>query len=669
MDFFTKEATDGVRWSWNILPATRLEASRMVVPTGALYTPLKAIEGLPLLQYDPVVCKTCRGVLNPYCRVDYHGSKLWICPFCYSRNQFPPHYADIDEQNRPAELYEQYTTVEYILQGRVAPPPVFIYVVDTCLSDDELDALRDSLLMSLNLLPDNAIVGLITFGTTVQIYELGYPDCNKAYVFSGTKELAVQQIQDQLGLRPPFGAGAQGRAPPPSLSGANQQATGASRFLQPLSECEFTLTNIIEELQHDPWIVPSDSRSCRCTGAALSAAISLLESTYPNTGARIMMFLGGPCTVGPGMVVETKLADQIRLHNDLKTNSSSARHFKNAVKYYQGLTQRAVNAGHAIDIFACNLDQVGVLEMKSCTDETGGVLFITEAFSEPIFKQTFQRFFARSDDNSLKMAFEGILEVQASRELKVSGAIGPMSSLKKKTPLVGETVIGHGNTSAWKMNALDPNTTVAIYFEVANQQPTQSQGNFRYVQFITRYQHSSGTYRLRVSTVALRWVDAGRWLDIAQGFDQEAATVLVARQAVWKADAEQYNVFDVLRWLDRILIRLVAKFGDYQKNEPNSLRLASNFSLYPQFMFHLRRSQFLQVFNSSPDETAYFRSTLERANTTNSLIMIQPTLHAYSFNGPPHPVMLDSTSVSPENILLLDTFFIVLIHTGSVSIF
>ena len=26
-----------------------------------------------------------------------------------------------------------------------------------------------------------------------------------------------------------------------------------------------------------------------------------------------------------------------------------------------------------------------------------------------------------------------------------------------------------------------------------------------------------------------------------------------------------------------------------------------------QFMFHLRRSQFLQVFNNSPDETAYYR--------------------------------------------------------------
>lgn len=64
---------------------------------------------------------------------------------------------------------------------------------------------------------------------------------------------------------------------------------------------------------------------------------------------------------------------------------------------------------------------------------------------------------------------------------------------------------------------------------------------------------------------------------------------------------------DVLRWLDRMLIRLCQKFADYRKEDPTSFRLTDNFSIYPQFMFHLRRSQFLQVFNNSPDETAFYR--------------------------------------------------------------
>jgi len=112
------------------------------------------------------------------------------------------------------------------------------------------------------------------------------------------------------------------------------------------------------------------------------------------------------------------------------------------------------------------------------------------------------------------------------------------------------------------------------------------------------------------------------------------------------------------------LIRLVAKFADYRKDDPTSFRLSSAFSIYPQFMFHLRRSQFLQVFGNSPDETTYNRLILTRENTTNSLIMIQPTLLAYSFDGPPVPVLLDVTSINPDRILLLDTFFQVIVFHG-----
>lgn len=51
----------------------------------------------------------------------------------------------------------------------------------------------------------------------------------------------------------------------------------------------------------------------------------------------------------------------------------------------------------------------------------------------------------------------------------------------------------------------------------------------------------------------------------------------------------------------------MAKFADYRKDDAGSFRLSSHFSIYPQFMFHLRRSDFLQVFGNSPDETSFFR--------------------------------------------------------------
>ena len=44
--------------------------------------------------------------------------------------------------------------------------------------------------------------------------------------------------------------------------------------------------------------------------------------------------------------------------------------------------------------------------------------------------------------------------------------------------------------------------------------------------------------------------------------------------------------------------------------------------------------------------------------------MIQPTLMSYTFDAQPQPVLLDSVSIKPDVILLLDTFFHILIFHG-----
>jgi len=124
-----------------------------------------------------------------------------------------------------------------------------------------------------------------------------------------------------------------------------------------------------------------------------------------------------------------------------------------------------------------------------------------------------------------------------------------------------------------------------------------------------------------VTTIARNFAEAGS-PGIAASFDQEAAAVLMARIAVFKAEIDDSP--DVLRWLDRMLIRLCQKFADYRKEAPTSFRLTDNFSIYPQFMFHLRRSQFLQVFNNSPDETAFYRCV--RASVPMFVLILNNTV-------------------------------------------
>lgn len=121
---------------------------------------------------------------------------------------------------------------------------------------------------------------------------------------------------------------------------------------------------------------------------------------------------------------------------------------------------------------------------------------------------------------------------------------------------MSENELGVGGTSQWKICGLDPSSTLGIYFEVVNQHNAPvPQGGRGAIQFVTQYQHSSTQKRIRVTTIARNWADAQSQLrHIEAAFDQEAAAVLMARLGVFRAESEEGP--DVLRWLDRQLIRL-----------------------------------------------------------------------------------------------------------------
>ncbi|KAJ7535739.1 hypothetical protein O6H91_12G044100 [Diphasiastrum complanatum] len=726
MDFNELELSEGLRLAWNAWPSSRIEAARMVIPFGIMCTPLMSLSDVPVLPYEPVLCKGCRAILNPYSRVDYQA-KIWVCPFCHQRNYFPANYAEISDSNLPAELFPTYSTVEYVVgqvfssssssanfqpttaaypassaggfssgvnpnvnfsgaypqvgsnySGSYSPrsrsyssggayahgngsagtavssnAPGFLFVVDTCVSAEDLLALKNVLIQLLGLMPEDARVGLVSFGTMVHVHELGYAECSKSIVFPGDRELSIQRVKELLGIHTQ-----QSR---PVVQAAMRQG-GLGRFLLPLSECEFSLTTAIEDLQSNSFVAELGHRPCRATGAALAVAVGLMEGSLSNVGSRIMLFVSGPPTIGPGMIVETDLGKSIRTHQDLANDSAT--YFKKACKFYSQLALHLVSNSHALDMFACSLDQVGLAEAKSAVESSGGLVVLAETFDSEIFKKSLQKLFTCDEEGHLKMCFNATLEVITTKEIKISGAIGPCSSLKRKSPSVSETEVGIGGTSAWKLCTLNNKTCVALFFEIVNQHSNPiTPGVAFFIQFITQYQHGSGQIRLRVTTTARRWVDGAQTQDIAAGFDQEAAAALMARLAVHRTEIEE--IFDIIRWLDRNLIRVASKFGDYVKEDPSSFHLSSNFSLYPQFTFHLRRSQFLQVFNNTPDETAYFRLMLNREGVVGSLIMIQPTIFSYSFEGPPVPVLLDVSSIAPDRILLFDSYFYVVVHYGS----
>ena len=732
-----EEDVDGVRFNWNRWPSSRVELEKIVLTLGCLYTPLKEPVDTRYyleLQQSPITCcrTTCKAVLNPYCYPDLQSQqKGWICNFCNQRNQLPQQYQHIVNPQHIRELIRN--TVDYVQLNQTNPhPPVFLYVVDSCVEEEEFNALKASITSSLALLPQNALVGFITFNHIVYLWELNDGQNLKSFVFCGSKDYKSKQLQDWLGLslaptvhqtssavqhvpnqrpipftnghppgpphmnpnaqpgvpphypprfqQPPGGppqlAAQQQqqpymnhhpspyiqnsvRPPPPSVGGqVPTSVKNITKFLKPASQIEVVLSNILEQVGKNTWPIAPGRRPLRAVGAALSVAINILETTFPNSAARIMLFLGGPCTIGPGLVVDDDLKNTIRTHHDIEKDNAS--YMKKATDYYLNLATRASNNGHAIDIFSCALDQTGLHEMKCCTNMTNGLMVMGDSFDSNLFKTSFQRIFTKDKKGNLKMAFNAILDVKTSRELKVSGAIGSCISLNKRTSYVADKRDGLGGTSEWKFCSLTPNSTTALYFVVQNS-PTATQGQqvpCGYVQFITQYNSSDGFKHVRVTTVR-RYFGSDEY-----EFDQESAAVLLARMACYRSDTNEATGQELFRWIDKSLVRLCQKFGEFHPNNPESFRLKESFSMFPQFLFNLRRSQFIQVFNNSPDETSFYRHSLMREDCSNSLLMIQPALVAYELHQETRPVSLDTSSIQPDRILMMDTFFQIVIFHG-----
>jgi protein transport protein SEC23 len=89
----------------------------------------------------------------------------------------------------PAELLPKYTTIEYTLARPAQVPPIFLFVVDTCLDEDDLKALRDAFVISLSLIPPYALVGLITYGTMVLLLDFAW---QSVYLLKNSPDLSTR---------------------------------------------------------------------------------------------------------------------------------------------------------------------------------------------------------------------------------------------------------------------------------------------------------------------------------------------------------------------------------------------------------------------------------------------------------------------------------------------
>lgn len=663
------EDTDGIRFVWNNLPSSRTDATLLTVPVGFHYQPCKLIETMPLLEYEPVMCKSCKAVLNPFNLIDFN-KKIWNCPFCNTSNLFSNLYAqNISPDLLPTELRQEFTTVEYKLNKKESNYPTFLLIIDTGVDEEELLAIKENIQQVLSELPQECSIGVISFGTICQVHELGFSEFPVSYNFKGDIEYKPIEIQEMLGLITLNKNTSNNNAKFNNYNIINNN--NLSKYIVPLKDCELAINTLLDELLVDPFGKKNTERYNNCAGLALQIGISMLELTNHYDPTRIQLFLGGPPTMGYGKIVNRELSQVVRNWIDFENNTNNIQHYKSALEYYDSLALRAAKSGQIIDLFCCCFNQVGAYEMRGLIEKTGGIMVMSDSFTTVQFKKTYIKLFELDDNGNLKMNFKAKIEVNSSKPVYISGAIGFMISLETKGNNVSSISCYSGNTKSWWIGGLDFNSSYAFLLDINEDSSSISNNKNGVVQILTTYIAGDRSHRLRVTTVCKSIVqnicnNNTNMQQIIKGFDQEAACVLLSKISVLKGIEEDFT--SVLKWLDKTLIRLLSKACSYRPNDKNSFKIPRELDMFPQFMFYLRRSPFVQHFNASIDEVCLYRSNLLHENVENCAIMIQPVLFSYTAEEPEAtPVFLDIQNMKCDNVLFLDTFFnIVIWHSEDV---
>lgn len=133
-------------------------------------------------------------------------------------------------------------------------------MVDLCISEEELTAIKEEIGKVLAVLPPETNVGLITFNKFVQVYEL-VAKINTVYCVSGSKDYTNLQIMDVLGLV--------AKHDPRGIC----QDVGR-KFLVPLGPNRDRIIKRIKDIKPDQFIYVNE-RPLRALSSAFNIAITL----------------------------------------------------------------------------------------------------------------------------------------------------------------------------------------------------------------------------------------------------------------------------------------------------------------------------------------------------------------------------------------------------------
>lgn len=326
------EQACGWRPVFNQLPSTKNMAQKIIMPTGFFYSPFAAQpEELKKGKYP--TCLKCKAGISPHCQKDRNMGK-WICNFCGSDNPFIQGFGN-------ALLEETYET-------KVGDCGLY-FIIDTCVSREEMHSIKETLITSIKKMPQEIFVGLIYYNENVMMANFEGDEVEYTCMCGTENYPTIKEIGEALG----------------TVQGHNinfHPKSLVNKYFVPLSKNLDKLIEAVNDLEEDTHFVPKEDREKRASGAAHQIAVNAICPIGINT--RFVSILGGPCTIGPGKVVDLPLKKTIRVYMDIIEGSENAQYLKGAKKFYDDLSNIIISNKCTMDMWAYGLDQFGLIEMR-----------------------------------------------------------------------------------------------------------------------------------------------------------------------------------------------------------------------------------------------------------------------------------------------------------------
>lgn len=600
---------NALRYSFNIFPPDSKYFNKIGHTLGLVLNPMEQLQCKPL-DYRPVVCQICRSVLNPFCKVDF-SNKTYQCSICYHNNILPAAYHNMTEENVSAELRIENSSVDYESPENPDPRLVIIFVVDIAVYEKDIESLKNVLYTALSNVPENSFIGFITYGKVVYVHRVRFSEVHRSFVFNGAKEYTSEQLYRLLGI-------------------SGQNIADTNDFVVPAKDAEVTINNIIDSLEMDSFQTPKDERRARCTGSALSIAMTLMQVLYPKVGGHIILFNSGIPTRGPGSVASILTKDPIRQVNTMNRMSSEAETF------YYNLSKNASDHNIVVDYFHAGFDDGGFHEMEKLVSSTGGFAISGESWNDDEINKSLSYYLSTVIQSAFK---DCVVTLSLPSCLLVNGMISDGISLHGSTPIYSKNVIGKGNTNSWKVNNMY-GQNLAFYLEVKD---TPVAVHTTCLQFLIRYKNLvEGKYYLRVITSPIQFgTNDHEWL---LSIDFTVHSLLLARLATSKPKQ--------LDFLDQEIVRVC-----------RTLRHTGIELIYRLF-YHLRFCDLFNYLNVTPDYLKHKINLFNTLDSSNSYQFMMPTLIKLTLQNGIEYVDLSDAHMTDDCILVLDVFTVVVFWYG-----